>query len=670
VALLLRVVAFQQMRDVPNATSDGLFYEEVAGKIVDGTYLQERKAFDFSPLYVFFLAGVFKALGHSLDAVRVVQILLGLGSCALIFRIAGRLLGREAALVALWLTAAYVPFIHFEMQLLGITLGVFLMLLSLELVLAAADPPRPRLLVPAGLCLGLASLSAPTLLVLGAPVAAWMAMRRQGGARIALFVGSLLLGILPATIWNYRATGELVLVSSQGGVNFYIGNNPEAPGYFVVPPGMEDSLAGINVTGARKIAEAEAKRPLSAREVSRHWSGRALSFIVGNPIAAARLFLRKVFLFVNRYETPLDLDQQTFREYLPLLGWPLLSFGVVSVLGGLGVALAASRRDPQRDALLLMMLATYALAVVAFFVSDRYRLPAVPLLILLAASALQWGGERVRAGQSGRVVSAATLALLVGVFVVYAPVGFEGSRASIYFNVAQGHLRQNDLARARVELEKCVQQDPAWLEARYKLALAHHELGDHDRALEEVDVVVARAPRSPEARLLKGKVLLRKGLPRLAARELEEALSLSPENSEATSARQEAERAPVPATAQRIAALGDDGWRRMESQQFASAIASFEELLALAPADKAAREKALAGMGFSYARQGRIDLAIRVFTDAAAVSPDNPIVQKNLALLHLKQGRRDEARPFVERYAQLNPGDPMLAELRAGVSAP
>src|SRR5260221_1318268 len=124
VAAALRVIGYVQIHALPDATSDGLFYEEVAQKLLDGRFLREPQAFTFSPLYVFFLAGAFKIVGHNINAIRALQLVMGLGSCALIFLAGRRALGRRAALVALWLAALYVPFIHFEVQLLGIALSL------------------------------------------------------------------------------------------------------------------------------------------------------------------------------------------------------------------------------------------------------------------------------------------------------------------------------------------------------------------------------------------------------------------------------------------------------------------------------------------------------------------------------------------------------------------
>ena len=42
--------------------------------------------------------------------------------------------------------------------------------------------------------------------------------------------------ISPWTLRNYRVHGEWILISSNGGINFWIGNNEQATGEFIEPP--------------------------------------------------------------------------------------------------------------------------------------------------------------------------------------------------------------------------------------------------------------------------------------------------------------------------------------------------------------------------------------------------------------------------------------------------
>src|SRR5262249_62095286 len=111
----LRVVALVQVHALPNATSDGLFYQATAQAIVTGGLAHAPRAFAFSQLYIFFLAAVWKVFGFGLNVVRVLQLALGVGSCGLTFLIADRLFGRRVGLAAIPFAALYVPSVRSEL---------------------------------------------------------------------------------------------------------------------------------------------------------------------------------------------------------------------------------------------------------------------------------------------------------------------------------------------------------------------------------------------------------------------------------------------------------------------------------------------------------------------------------------------------------------------------
>src|SRR5205085_11421411 len=97
----------------------------------------------------------------------------------------------------------------------------------------------------AGLVLGLHILNRPN-------VAAWTVaavlltlctgrLTRRGRASLALVAG-IALAIAPVAIRNYAVSGELALVSSHGGLNFYIGNHEGATRTYQIIPGITPSI--------------------------------------------------------------------------------------------------------------------------------------------------------------------------------------------------------------------------------------------------------------------------------------------------------------------------------------------------------------------------------------------------------------------------------------------
>lgn len=681
VAIIVRAWVFVDVKALPDVTSDGVFYQEVAQKIAEGTYWKERNAFDFSPLYVFYLAAVRQVTGGGINAVRILQLIMGPGSGVLIFLVARKVLSQRAALIAFCLASLYLPFVFFEIQILGVTLVLFLMLLSLYLLVTAIGRGSRVLLAFAGWTLGLASLGAPNLILMTAPVAAWLlffAGRTQeisprgwkpGGsdiARAAIFVGTVACGILPVTIWNYHASGEVIPISSQGGINFYIGNNPHATGYFTAPPGMEDSLIGINIKDSRRIAEAEAGHPLEVNEVSAYWFGKGLHYVASDPAGFARLMFRKAFIYLNHYETPLDVDFDSFKTYSPALGLPLVHFGVIAILGLAGFLLAC--RQFGRYSLLILLFATCSATVVAFFVSDRYRLPAVPFFIFFSALGIDWAWEQVQEGKPVPAALGAALLLPIG-FFVYQPVGFKASPSSLYFNLAAAYIKQDDLPKAKAELEKCLKVDPDWVEARYDLATVDDELHDNDGAWEQLAMLGQDG--SADVQCLRGQIHADSGLLASAREIFNTVISLDPNRDDARrklAGVQALITAETPeARRERGARIQQDVGQRLRSGQHERAIADLSELRAgqfeginMAFIDT--------GLGFEYTRMGRYDDAEKSFEAALLLNPGNAIINKNLTILEIKRGNRLKAQYYFQQFSRLAPNDPQVATVRDQLS--
>ncbi len=225
---------------------------------------------------------------------------------------------------------------------------------------------------------------------------------------------------------NYAASGDFLLTSSQGGMNFYIGNARGATGtYTALSSGSQ--VPERQQADARRVAAAFASRErgravapgeLDPAEVSRLFWRETWREIAADPGAWLRLLVRKTRLFWNAYELP---DAEGFRVYRReslLLRCDPVVFGVVAPLAAVGL-LALARGGPlrRRRALLPALLAgTACAAVVAFFVFGRYRLAALPFLLPLAAAGvleLIAVSTRARAASAGAAARPALdLALL------------------------------------------------------------------------------------------------------------------------------------------------------------------------------------------------------------------------------------------------------------------
>lgn len=418
---------------------DQEYHLEWARSLVSGhwppPYDSLRNAVYFrAPLYPYFLAGIFQIFGPHPLAARIIQMVIGSLSCALAYGIGTQALGRRAGLVAGLLCALYWVLIYFDGELLLPVLQVFFSLAGTFLLFRAVEHESRAAGGLAGLCFGLYAITRPDILPFVAVALLWLIRTTAGGDRRLRLVLGLLFAIgcfappAAVTVRNRIVGGDWVPVASQGGVNFYIGNNPRSNGMQAVVPGTRETWWGGRDDTIR-IAEQAAGRPLRPSEVSNYWYRRAFAYMTSQPGHWLRLTGRKAVALIQDPEAPNNVPYEARRgRYLVLRALPL-SFGVLAGLFLLSLpALLRPRRAlawgwPERPALrqrfavfILLFLLVYSLSVIAFFVTGRFRVPLLPYVIVGAAATLVWLWRLLRGGHAARALALAALgAVLIGV---------------------------------------------------------------------------------------------------------------------------------------------------------------------------------------------------------------------------------------------------------------
>jgi tetratricopeptide (TPR) repeat protein len=540
---------------------DALYYDEWAKRILrDG--LQAEDPFFMGPLYPYLLAAVYKVFGPSLDAVRHLQVAGSVASVALMHLLARRLAGPTLAMIASGAAAVYGPYVFESVSILYPTLLILLSTALLLLLFEAADRRSNRWAFAAGAVLGTYALGNAAILIF-APfaffwlLAAWGRVLEPSMSRpewrkvlpggVALALGTVLF-ILPATIHNGR-TGDPVLLTTNGGLNFYIGNGPMANGghltpilYLERPDGSVQTIEAdlTKDVECRTEAELATGRSMKYSEVSSFWFDETMKHVRRHPGTFVAGLVRKFVHFWSTYEIPQIDHFEYFRRWsLPLRG-PALTFGVIGPLSVVGMALALRR--PRPWLLPYLFTIAYSTSIVLFFVVARYRLPILPALLLFAAFAVVEIVSAVRARRwklaGGAAGSAAACAWLMqanfygideskGIAqIIYRQGIVEDSRQAWDAAIAKyeealalkpdyekGHLNLGvDLARvgrheeALQHLAEAERLDPGYSRAPYNRGAVLEELGRHDEALLAYARAVEIEPRYLVARLALGEM--------------------------------------------------------------------------------------------------------------------------------------------------------------------
>ncbi|MEE9613326.1 MAG: glycosyltransferase family 39 protein [Thermodesulfobacteriota bacterium] len=460
---------------------DPAYYHNQAMRIAGGEILGGSEVFEMSPLYSYFLAFFYKYITTDLFTIRLVQILIGSLSCVLIYFIARRVFGGTVpALVAGLAAAAYGPFILYDGVIMKTSLTVFFVLL-MTLSLMRSEVPGavfPPLL--AGLFLGLAALVRENIVLLVPIVPLWfMGFGLESkGTRIlkgVIFVLGAVIIILPITLRNFYVGGEPVLITSGGGEVFYIGNNPEADGTYRVPSYVTPTPASEHEDFRRKARELTG-RELTRGESSRYWFLRGFEYIIENQIDYAVLEAKKLFLFWNFYEYPDNHNYYLHRTHSRVLGGPVLGFGIIAPLALLGLFLSFGQ--PRKFAVVYLVFFTYLVSFLMFFNYARFRIPAVPFMIIFGVYALYWIAGRVRARS------------LVPVFLSI-------SALAVFFMAVNTKVHGQDPYRFLFDTSYT------------NLGLCYEDAGDDDRALDYMNGALEINPRKVLALKAMGRIHLK-----------------------------------------------------------------------------------------------------------------------------------------------------------------
>lgn len=661
----LKLLVVFQLKDhillQPDAGLDTSVYLELARRAASGDLGLGPGLYFVSPLYIYFAALVV-FLTDSIAAIRIVQIAFGTAAVGLLWWTAREWAGRRAAWLAAGAAALTGLFTFYETLLLQAALDPFLTAVALAALTAALTRPQPWWFVAAGAAFGIQSLNRPNVLVAAAGVLVLLVVVRRWRGAAALGAGALL-ALLPITMRNGVVAGAWTPVSSHGGLNFYIGNSPAADGTYSPVPGITPSIAGQR-EDSRRVAERGTGRRMDDPEVSAYFYGLAFKWLREEPAAAARLLARKLFYVFNAAHLSLNhsypfyaYDAGTLLGVLAIGPWLLMPLG----LAGLGWTMWTRRSTDF--AIWASFVPLYALAVAAFFVSERYRLPLLVPLCVGAGAALDaaWTAIATR-----RLRSIAGLGGMVAVLALVTnwPLRLDDGRAEERTRMAERSALLTRAADAESWTRKAEELHSRPGVLHFRVARALMSAGEVDAALRHLRASAEIDPEQPEVHFALGQALLQRGHPAEAIPHLRRAYEagVRPDLAgyDLTRALAAAgERAEAVAVLEKVRpASGDDadswlglGQLALELRAVRTAAMFYAEAVRVKPDSAAARRQ----LGVTYAALGQYRESAGELERAASLAPSDPVTRLNLAVAYAELGRIEDARAQARRALELDP---------------
>ena len=528
-------------------TLDAATYWNWAGRLAAGGSVSAAAAHEpyFSaPLYPYLLA-LLRMAGGGLVAAYVVQSGIDLLTAALLAWIGRRHFGPAIGLTAAGLFLFMLEPASFSLRILPSTLQLPLVCLAWLALDAAAAKRTAWRGAAAGAALGLFALAYASALF-AAPVAAVWLWWRHGRNRPAVMPAATLLCatavvIAPATLHNYRATGEFIPISAQAGVTFAQGNSVAADGTYTAVPGVSQDRERQN-RDAFRIFEKATGKPPTWNAVNRYFFDRGFDYWRAAPAGALRLLLVKAYWFISGTHYG-DIYVPTAERAAGLLkALYLTPVQTVWLMPAALLALAVwIRRREQAPALLLFAIPLGT--VLLFWFSPRYRYPAIPVVAVGAAWSIvhlvQWG-TAWRSNRARGIAGVAALACGLALGPLNRVIGFDPpeSRATyLEFQLGRAAFEIGKLEEARRWYERVLQKEGGGALSAVdrgatlaNLGATLVSLGQAAAAVPYLRAAVEQMPDEPQAHNQLGRALATTGQPAEALAQFREAVRLDPDS--------------------------------------------------------------------------------------------------------------------------------------------
>ncbi len=557
-----------------------------------------------------------------LRGIRLLQVACWLGTVLMLFLISRRVLappvveGRALPFL-IWLPSLlfvlYRPAAIFTVTILLEIPLTFLVTLFLFLLMSS----RRSWLFPVltGVVLGLAGLLRGTVLVLAVLplVLIWTGAEGRGRRLVAtlVLVLAVLLPLVPGSWHNSQRAQTLKGPTLNGGLNLYIGNGPQANGFYVEPMRGDRRR---DPAGRGFLAQRLGLSSVTLDQADAIWTEEALAHMRQAPERVLGLWVKKFWLFLQGWDMDQLTPQEGWRRQVPLLNAHFLPYGTLMCLAMAGALATWRKMKPMGWWLAGLLLLVAAQSV--FFVVGRYRLVLVPFLCLLAGGGLAYLLARVPTDRRALVVwiLGGALALLI-VFPWGLQVVKERWRPLVLANEAQrwsvvGRAENSrvDLEQAALLYEESVGHQPdspgPWVGWAVTLE-ALDRRGEAREVLQGASLLVAQ---DLEIRRQLVGLLLADGLRSDALAQAQALLRKYPRDAETLH--------------NTTVLLADFGNTKQ-------ALVTAGQLVEFHPADP----RGYLDLGVLLARSGHREEAVEAFRRGLAVDPGHPGLQQNLELL-------------------------------------
>jgi 4-amino-4-deoxy-L-arabinose transferase-like glycosyltransferase/Tfp pilus assembly protein PilF len=656
------------------------------------------------PGYMVFLSSLYFFFGDSQFAVRLVQMLLGMGSVLLGYRVGKQLYSRNTGLLMAVCLSFYWPFIIYEASLHEPVLVIFMSLLFMSGALWWAQRPGWLRSLWMGFLCGLYTVCSSAIILFLPVLVAWSVWvlgrykKRKSAAvpvsdfdntadgdtneghcpeqiappskkpswfllfsigNVVLIIFAFFIPLLPIALFNYNTSGHFVINSFGHGITLYLGNQPDSKGLLSSSEKLLDAYLGDEHKDLRvdeKMVQIDDFWALS--DFALH---KALQQMFAHPKWFITLTLKRAALFWSPKEISQNITEYADRLFSDVLYYVPGNFAFVYAFFLVGllyyfavffkmISLRRAHvftRDPwdttratEGYTLLLLLILVWYGPICFLWISAHYRAPILPALFAFAALAFCRLEYYFRTRSFFMCIMGAVIVFHVGVIGYLIPFSYDDDIQTWLYFREQYYEKEGESEKILALAEQVVDRAPNHLYSRQVYAYSLYKCGHFEQALVEYEKIL---PRLTE--------------PYQVASVAETVGLLRRDQGDNEGAKQ-AFLQCIYNDSRRALAFHGLGNIAFESGDYSDAIHYLKQALVLDESNS----NTYFLLGLSYKNSGDIKAAEEIFRQGTIINPEDPWPLIALADLLSETGSVEEACPLYEKAMLLSPENAAFRE--------
>lgn len=377
IALLLRVLWMLLFTSEPWA--DGIWYHQLAQHLAHGagyTWSDGTPTAFIPAGYPVALSLAYRLFGDNMLTGKILNLFLSLAIVPLLFELFRNVWNERVARLGIVIYAFSIAQISFVGIVFSEMLFSVVLIAALVCVVRSHAGDRVTMYdVMIGIFTGMAGLIRPVgLLIPLAATAVWLMHRmslRLIARRIFFITVVTSIMLIPTIVRNYYLFHEIVPISTNGGINFLIGNNAEATGYYKMP-------SNIHLFG-------------NEAEQSKQAYGLGFQWIRTHPVDALWGIMKKAFHLFHRNDSGILFSIVKTTSPVPwmvALCSMILENGIYYLLIILTAMYIYRHRSMLRlnEYFLIFVWCSMTLLYLIYFGSHRFHVPYTLLLMGFTAA--------------------------------------------------------------------------------------------------------------------------------------------------------------------------------------------------------------------------------------------------------------------------------------------